>query len=262
MLSAEQMKYFATEGYLGPFDLPAPQRDEWCRPARLKHVHGVLHSGTLNKEQERNQHLYSASLVQLVTAPQILDQVRTMLGDNVLLWVAHILSRAPGSGGQAWHSDSINQYIRGLHISVALTDMNRENGCLSVIPGSHLYRTSLWAHEQSKGLDRCDADSIVRLADESAPWNAPHSLRHMELSGGQYFFTWGGLWHGVGSNRTKRPRVACVARYCRPDFQCRDYGFRDDRITQGELQPCVLVSGSDDFRLNELRPPPTGDIFK
>jgi chlorinating enzyme len=262
MLSAEQMKFFATEGYLGPFDLAQAQRDAWLQPARLKHVHQVLHGGVLTKEQERNQHLYSASLLQLVTAPQILDQVRSMIGEDVLLWVAHVLSRVPGSGGQAWHSDSINQYIRGIHVSIALTDMNRDNGCLSVVPGSHLYRTSLWAYEQSKGLDRRDPDGIVRLADDSAPWNAPHKVVNMELTAGQYFYTWGGLWHGVGSNRTKRPRMACVARYCRPDFQCRDYGFRDDRITAGELQPCLLVHGRDDFRLNELRPVPEGDIFQ
>ncbi len=261
MLSAEQMNFFSTEGYLGPFELPSPRREEWHEPARLKQIHHVLGSGKLTKEQERNQHLYSTSLLELVTAPQILDQVRTMLGDNVLLWVAHVLSRVPGSGGQAWHSDSINQYIRGIHVSIALTDMTLDNGCLSFVPGSHMYRTSLWAYEQSKGLDRRDGDSILRLADESAPWKAPHSIRNMELRAGQYFYTWGGLWHGVGKNRTQRPRMACVARYCRPDFQCRDYGFRDDRITAGELQPCLLVHGRDDFRLNDVRHGPAGDIF-
>ncbi|OGT79459.1 MAG: hypothetical protein A3H91_05830 [Gammaproteobacteria bacterium RIFCSPLOWO2_02_FULL_61_13] len=255
------MHAFARDGYLGPFELPAPQREHWLQPERLKQVHQVLHGGTLTKEQERNQHLYSASLVGLATAPPILDHVRTMLGDNVLLWVAHILSRVPGSGGQAWHSDAINQYIRGIHASIALTDMTLDNGCLSFVPGSHLYRTSLWAYEQSKGLDRRDADSILRLADESAPWNAPHSIRNMELRAGQYFYTWGGLWHGVGKNRTQRPRMACVARYCRPDFQCRDYGFRDDRIVAGDLQPCLLIHGQDEFRLNEIKPAPSDDIF-
>ncbi|MBI1733493.1 MAG: phytanoyl-CoA dioxygenase family protein [Gammaproteobacteria bacterium] len=261
MLSTADMNAFARDGFVGPFELPAPQREHWLQPGRLKQIHQVLNGGKLNKEQERNQHLYSASLLNLVTAPPILEQVCTMLGENVLLWVAHILSRAPGSGGQAWHSDSINQYIRGIHASIALTDMTLENGCLSVVPGSHLFRTSLWAHEQARGLDRRDADSILRLADESAPWNAPHALRHMELHAGQYFFTWGGLWHGVGKNDTPRPRIACVGRYCRPDFQCRDYGFRDDRIALGELQPCLLIRGRDDFHLNDIRLPPAGDIY-
>ena len=255
------MNAFARDGFLGPFELPTSQRDHWLPSVRLKQVHQVLSGGTLTKEQERNQHLYSASLVNLVTAPSILDQVRTMLGDDVLLWVAHILSRVPGAGGQPWHTDSINQYIRGIHVSIALTDMTQDNGCLSFIPGSHLFRTSLWAHEQARGLDRRDPDSILRLADASAPWNAPHGIRHMDLTAGQYFYTWGGLWHGVGQNRTQRPRMACVARYCRPDFQCRDYGFRDDRIVSGDLQPCLLLHGQDDFHLNDLRPPPKADIF-
>ncbi len=261
MLTAADMNAFARDGFLGPFELPAAQRDVWLQPRHLKDIHQVLTGGRLSREQERNQHLYSRSLVDLVSAPAILEQVGTMLGENILLWVAHILSRLPGSGGQPWHSDSINQYIRGIHVSIALTDMTRENGCLSVIPGSHLFRTSLWAYEQSRGLDRTDATAVLRLADASAPWNAPHEVRHMELRAGQYFFTWGGLWHGVGSNRTQRPRMACVARYCRPDFQCRDYGFRDDRIVAGDLQPCLLIRGQDEFRLNDVRTGPGGDIF-
>lgn len=261
MLTAEQMNGFATDGFLGPFDLPAAQKEMWTERKRLAEVHRVLSGGKLTREQDRNQHLYSASLLALVTTPGLLGQVRTMLGENVLLWVAHIIARAPGSGGQPWHSDSINQYIRGIHASIALTDMTSANGCLSVIPGSHLFRTSLWAAEQSTGLDRRDGDAVRRLADQSAPWNAPHEVRQMEVHAGQYFFTWGGLWHGVGTNATSVPRMACVARYCRPDFVCRDYGFRDDRIVEGDMQACVLVHGEDRFRLNDVRPTPRDDIF-
>jgi ectoine hydroxylase-related dioxygenase (phytanoyl-CoA dioxygenase family) len=261
MLSAADMEFFSAHGFLGPFELPPALREELMPEAYLRRVRQVLDSGRLGRDKARNQHLYSSSLVRLASHPEILDKVRAMLGEDVLLWVAHILARKSGTGGQVWHSDSINQYVRGIHVSLALTDMTRKNGCLSLIRGTHLYRTSLWAYEQSKGLDRNDTDAIVKLADESAPWHAPHKVELMEITAGQYFFTWGGLWHGVGPNNTNETRMACVARYVRPDFQCRDHGMRDDRIHPGELQPCLLVHGRDDFKLNDLRSAPAEDIF-
>lgn len=260
-LSSDEMREFARLGYIGPFDLPAAVSEKFTNPAFLRNVVKVLGGGSLNPEKIRNQHLYSSSLVELVTAPAILDRVRTMLGDDILLWVAHIMARRPGTGGQKWHSDAINQYLRGIHASVALTDMTMSNGCLSVIAGSHLYRTSLWAREDAMQFDRNDVGAVAQLADTAAPWNAPHHVRHMELRAGQFFFTWGGLWHGVGPNRTNSTRMACVARYVRPDFRCRDYGFRDDCITVGDPLPCLLVHGRDTFRLNDIRPRPRGDIF-
>lgn len=249
------------QGYLGPFDLPAPVVEEFTSGAYLGRVEAVLGGRVVGREKSRNQHLYSRSLVKIVTTEAILDRVTSMLGDDVLLWVAHILAREPGSGGQKWHTDAINQYIRGIHVSIALTEMTQRNGCLSLIPGSHLYRASLWAHEESMGLDRNDIGAVLALADDAAPWNAPHSVVHMEVQPGQFFFTWGGLWHGVGVNATDKSRIACVARYLRPDFRCCDHGFRDDRIDSGELQPCLLVHGTDRFGLNDIRPHPTGDIF-
>src|SRR5262249_29699844 len=102
----------------------------------------------------------------------------------------------------------------------------------------------------------------VRLADEIAPWHAPHAVKHMELRPGQFFLTWGGLWHGVGANHTKSPRVAAVARYARTDMECRDYGFNDFTIEKGEKLPCLLVSGKDDFGLNDIREAPQDDFGK
>lgn len=260
MLSADEMRRFAETGYLGPFDLPADVQSRFAGQDYLERVRMALASG-LPREQMRNQHLYSRSLLEFVSVPAILDRVRAILGDDVLLWVAHYMAREPDSGGQKWHTDAINQYTRGLHVSIAMTDMTQANGCLSLIPGSHLYRPSLWAREQAGLLDRFDSDAVRAFADREAWWNAPHDVRPMALHAGQFFFTWGGLWHFVSPNRTPQTRIACVARYVRTDFRCCDHGYRDDRIEPGDPQPCVLVHGQDRFGLNDVRARPDRDLF-
>jgi hypothetical protein len=83
----------------------------------------------------------------------------------------------------------------------------------------------------------------------------------MELEPGQFFLTWGGLWHSVGGNESGKLRMAAVARFARTDFCVRDYGYDDSMIQHGKRLPCVVVSGTDTFHLNRTEPPPTGDIY-
>jgi non-haem Fe2+, alpha-ketoglutarate-dependent halogenase len=255
MLTAEQLRSFERLGVLGPFSLPSPT--------------AILSQGAqvsqrlsqLSESVKRQQHRHSRKVFELVTSAALMSDVTQILGPDVVLWVAHLISRAQGDRGQEWHVDSINQLIRGLHVSIAFDDVGPENGCIRFIPGTHMYRASLAALGDRRIIDPWRDDSLVRLADQVAPWNAPHSVVTMNMRAHQYYFTWGGLWHSVGRNHTRTPRVQAVARFARTDVTCRDYGYRDDRIRNGGKLPCILVSGEDRFGLNALHTAPEHDIF-
>lgn len=180
------------------------------------------------------------------------------MGSDVLLWLAHVTALESRAKGRVWHSDIINQHVRGIHVSIALTDMNAKSGCLRLVPSSHLYRASLSSIEDIPGDDDPTA---LALADQIAPWNAPHRVVEMEIKSGQFFFTWGGLWHSVGTNHTEIPRCSVVARYARTDVTCTDYGIDDSKINDIKKLPCLLVSGRDDFGLNLILDQPINDIF-
>jgi hypothetical protein len=278
MLSNDDIDFFERAGYVGPFDLPPQTFAAFmaARSARLRErvEDGSIafyttqrgtdtegHPGYLTHYERRNQHLNSKSLVELVTTPAILDRVRALIGPDILLWVAHVMGRTPGEVGQRWHIDTLNMYVRGIHVSVALSDMNADNGCLRLIPGTHLYRASLDLPISSGAMGQFDDAACVRFADQVAPWHAPHEVKLMQLRAGQFFFMWGGLWHAVGPNQTDRSRIACVARFARTDMSCRAYGPRDNHIDSGAQLPCLLVSGEDRFGLNHLHQAPETDIF-
>src|SRR5262249_25624812 len=131
----EELRSFERTGYWGPHDLP-PELLEPYREGRLQRLIPLWDTST-DLERKRSQHLFSKSLVQLVTSAPIVERVNAALGRDVLLWTAHVVSRLAGSDGQPWHSDAINQYLRGLHLSLALSATHRKNGCMKVIPGTH-----------------------------------------------------------------------------------------------------------------------------
>lgn len=259
MLSAEEIQTFEQQGFLGPFTLDPgflrDYKDTYCQ--RLitrfsKPMAGAVYSSL---------HLHSASFFNLMCSPPIIERVKSLLGPSVLMWLATAFTRPPKSPGVPWHSDSINQYLRGVHVSLAITNMTPANGCLQLIPKTHLYRASLRAASDAKLMRDSLVSEGARYADEIAPWNAPHSVVSMNLQPFQFFFMWGGTWHMVGENATSHVRVAAVARFARTDVTCKDYGFSDCVIADGRKLPCVLVSGQDDFHLNDFHDPPQGDIF-
>lgn len=265
MLSGTDLEQFFREGYAGPFDLPQQFVRPYTQPGFLESVCDYFrtqsHGGaTAFCDRLRNQHLYSNSLCTLVSEESLLSRVRSLLGPDLLLWLGHVAPRLPGETGQQWHVDADNRYVRGIHVSIALSDNTVDNGCLQLIPGSHLFRASLDAAASAALIDRRDSRSILRYASETAPWKE-HAILPMSLRSGQYFVMSEGMWHFVGANITGACRLNVVARYARTDVTCRNYGYSDSEIDTGELLSCILVSGRDRFGINRIVARPSDDIF-
>ncbi len=261
--------FFEKQGYVGPFNLgrrdsvfavynasspvpkvsrPRKQRYLLLKKALVESIKSARRPGserpTVAHDQIRTKPVYD-----LATESQILDDVSDLLGDDILLWKSTAIRREPGTQGQAWHVDLINERVRGVHVSVAVTDMTLRNGCLQLIPGTHRYQVDLRAIAEAGECDLSDALSMVALADRLHPENAPHKVLAMEMLAGQYFFTRGGLWHGVGSNFDDHSRIALVARFARTDVEVKN--FREEYV------PSILVRGEDSHRLNFLKDAPT-----
>ncbi|MFY7805665.1 MAG: phytanoyl-CoA dioxygenase family protein, partial [Limnoraphis robusta] len=206
----------------------------------------------------RIAHITSKLVYDLSTEPQILDDVADFLGSNLLFWMAETIVREPGHDGhivkktgQIWHIDVINGWIKGVHTSIAVTDMTMKTGCLLVIPGTHKYDADLPALEEAGECDLTDASSLLRLADRMHPENAPHQIKAIEMKAGQYCFTRGGIWHGVSRNNDTRTRFGLVARFARPDVEIKNFA--------GNPIPCIVVRGEDSHQLNLLKTPPEKD---
>lgn len=86
-----------------------------------------------------NPHLFGITR-DVATSPAAADIVADLLGDDIDVFQSMLILKNPGAWGQPWHQDSLyfnfdQQPQVGLWL--AISDATLENGCLSVLPGSH-----------------------------------------------------------------------------------------------------------------------------
>ncbi|MEU4608090.1 phytanoyl-CoA dioxygenase family protein [Kribbella sp. NPDC023972] len=137
-----------------------------------------------------------------------LDEVMTvLLGRSPYAVQTMIYFKPPGSRGQALHQD--NFYLKaepGTCIAawMALDRVDRANGCLEVVPGSH--RWPILCTEK--------ADTKVSFTDITVPLPEPDAAVPVEMEPGDVLFFHGALVHGSAPNvTTDRFRRALIGHY-------------------------------------------------
>ncbi|MRD46374.1 phytanoyl-CoA dioxygenase family protein [Caenimonas koreensis DSM 17982] len=220
-LSPDEVRRFADEGWVKPaFRLPPVQvahmrtalddliaRNPGVRPEKLvsAHVEGRGRDGD-NGEGVRG----SAAFLELARDAAIVELVSGVIGDDVILWGCHVFCKPPIEGFETpWHQDGHYWPIRPLAtctVWVALEDSKADNGCLRVIPGSHLPR-KLYDHLHE---DRTDLTLNQRMAagtfDEAA-------AADVELEAGEMSLHDVYLIHGARANTSTRRRTGVALRY-------------------------------------------------
>ena len=102
-----------------------------------------------------NCHLLFPWLHELTHLTKILDEVEKLIGPDILLWSASFFIKDPGSKSfVSWHQDSTYWGLKPLEIVtawLAFTPSKTSNGCMRVIPGSHLRGQS--AHKDTFSED-------------------------------------------------------------------------------------------------------------
>ena len=139
-LTPDQVEHFRREGYAYPFDAIGA-----TEAARLRALieHYEKESGQdANAALKIKGHLAFPALVELGRNPRILDAVEDLIGPNILLFGASIFAKDGGDPRYvSWHQDSayfgLSEHEE-VTAWVGLTDANEENGCLRVLPGSHV----------------------------------------------------------------------------------------------------------------------------
>lgn len=224
----------------------------------------------LRAEQERVKPEWSKGLAAASRAffeigchPVILDHVRKILGNDIILWGASIQSRVPGAV-HPWHSDmeTCAPDARAVSVWLGLEGTTRESSLLA-IPGSHLYGPTIQEVRKEHGKARNDttANDVLTWARER---DATAVLDQPEVTDGEALIFDGRLWHG-SDNRSQAPRHALLLQFAAADMAIRipdltqlDWPFR---FLESPLPPCVLVSGNASDSHNRIVPPPYANGF-
>jgi ectoine hydroxylase-related dioxygenase (phytanoyl-CoA dioxygenase family) len=220
LLSEAEVRQYHEQGYLVPsFRLPAAIVDRLrdaldrllrdnpgVRPEKLVSAHLARSGGRANDEGVRGQ----SEFLTLARNEQILDAVEQLIGPDIILWGCHVFCKPAGDGHETpWHQDGHYWPIRPLAtctVWVALDESVTENGCLRVIPRSHLARTSHpHLHE-----DRQDLALQQRLSEDSFDAGSAVDL---ELHPGKMSMHDVYMIHGAQANRSAKRRAGVALRY-------------------------------------------------
>ena len=176
----------------------------------------------------------------LATHPRVLDTVEAVLGPDVMLLASNFFCKYPaderGERFVAWHQDVTYWGLeppRAITAWIAIDDADVENGCMSVIPGSH--RLGLLEHSKS---DR--AGNLLSINQEvpDALFDERRAVS-MPLWAGQASLHDGMLLHGSHPNRSSRRRCGLAVRFTTPDVR-----QVSPNSVRGYYRP-VLVRGID-----------------
>lgn len=230
MLSQEQQRQYASDGFLFPIDVLTPEEVAYFRAA-VEELEGRVearHKGPLISEC----HLNFGWAYDLVRHPAILDVVEDIIGPNILVHSASIFSKAAYDPSfVSWHQDGHYWHLsrpRLVSAWIALSESTVENGCMRVIPGTHTMRLDHTAMMHEDNMLR-SGNTVANEVDESRAVD-------LVLKAGQMSLHHVNTLHGSKPNRSAVKRIGFAIRYMATDVhQAADH------------YEVLLARGRDDY---------------
>ncbi len=170
-LSDENVSFYRQHGYW-LYRQPVFSPDKFARLQSIFEEHLADKGDKLSDELD-TPHFRDPRLLEFLLADEILDLVEPILGPDILLWSSHFISKEPYTGRETpWHEDSaywrgrFDSYDRIVTVWLALDPSTRSNGCMRVIPGSHVNGFSHYVPVDPK--DHTFGLAIPDVPEESA----------------------------------------------------------------------------------------------
>jgi hypothetical protein len=221
LLTPAQVDGYKRDGYVFPIRaFTADQALAYRR--RLEETEaragGPLRAGLRNKP-----HLFLTWAAEIVRHPAILDAVEDVLGPNLLCWSSSFFIKdAHDPGYVSWHQDSTYWGLSQPDIVtawVALSVSDVPNGCMRVVPGSHL-------KDQLPHKDTFAANNLLTRGQEVQVEVNEQDAVNILLQPGEFSLHHVRIVHGSEPNRADYRRIGYAIRYL-PTYVKQVVGARD-----------------------------------
>ena len=246
-LTHEQVESFRRDGFVrGPKVLDGGHVDELVaelhrvilddNPSTPKPVRKINMTSDPARPLWQIVNIWQASSAyrQLISHPIIVEGIAQLTDASSLrIWHDQIQFKPEESGGaNPWHQDAplwpIIEPMTEVSAWVALDDVDEGNGCMSMVPGSHLWGENMSFVESLR--------SFTELPAEFA--GHPLQVRTCPVSRGEVHFHHALTWHGSAANTSGRPRRAVALHYMTGETR---YVAAGDH----PMKPLVTVSDGD-----------------
>jgi phytanoyl-CoA hydroxylase len=203
-LTQQQVERYHQEGYVLTGRIIDDATLEMLRREEAR-FRGTLGPGELTVFRNQLCH-HSAVIREVATRGAHLDWVEQLVGPNVCLWFNQYVTKMPdahsGKSEFPWHQDngySVIDPATNVTIWIALDDVDEQNGCVWVVPGSH--QRGLLPH-RAKNADSWHLS--VTVEGDGVP---------ARMKAGEAVVFSGLTLHRSKLNHTDRPRRAFFLEY-------------------------------------------------
>ena len=210
MLSQTDVEFFRANGYL----LPGVQMFSEEKLAALEGIFNehLADKGDKLSDELDTPHYRDHRLLDYLLSDEVLDTVEPLIGPDIALWSSHFISKDPFTGRETpWHEDStfwngrFSAYDGIVTVWLALENAStRENGCMRVVPGTHLsfgsseyVPTDMTTKTFHAEIAQVDEDKAVDF----------------ELQRGEFSLHDGRIVHGAKANHSAVRRTGYTMRY-------------------------------------------------
>jgi hypothetical protein len=201
---------FRSNGYLLP-------HRQLFSPEKLDALEGIFDEhlsdkGSKLSDELDTPHFRDPRLLDYLLSDEVLDLVEPLVGPDIALWTSHFISKDPFTGRSTpWHEDSafwngrLSAYDHIVTVWLALGPSNRTNGCMRVVPGSHL--------EGGFHDNYVATDMSVQTFHAEIPDVDESQAVDFELERGEFSMHDGRIVHGAKPNTSPVRRTGYTMRY-------------------------------------------------
>ena len=250
MLSKTEVETFHKQGFIGPFCLYSYSEMKQIRVQleyeatqfAIPNIMGRTaeqFAGVHKFNSGHNLHLDCPSILNLSRHPGIINRMRCILGEDLLLWRTNFFIKEPGGVEIPWHQDSPYWPLEP-HIAcsawIAIDPSTKGNGCVQVIPGSHF-----------KKIPHITAPTGMNLATMADPdyYDVKEAI-DLEMKPGEIIFFNNYILHHSFSNHSTIRRMGFAIRVIPTLVKVLHYDDQNHKLLQ--------VSGKDNLHFNKVAP--------
>jgi ectoine hydroxylase-related dioxygenase (phytanoyl-CoA dioxygenase family) len=241
-LTKQEIAFFHQNGYLGPIAACSPDEMVMIRAEIERDVLATNGPNPKNKFQSR--HMDQPVVYNLATCPAILERMKCLYGQDLILWATFFFVKEPGGKEIPWHQD-LNYWplepVINISAWIAIDPATIENSCVRIIPGSH---KKVLPHTGSP-----DGMAFQEMADPKF-FDASQAI-NMELKPGEFFLFNEKLLHQSEPNRSQKRRIGMTVRVTVPFVK-----LEQDSPPLHPGHEALLIAGKDCMEFNRLGKPP------
>ncbi len=256
----------------GDYELDTTMKDDFLIPWSTE-ITEEYKKNLPNAMNQANRHLDDEQLLNLFKHPAITERAAQLLGPDLILWRTKFFEILPGLATKLHqasrfyedHQESQSpitpeddESLSQVTCWIALTDTNKENGCMMIFPGTNqeIYPLKLgevthaWMNSPYRGRES--------KIDYPGKLPQPH---YIEMKAGQFYLFTERIIHGSVENKTNKSRWGLSGRIVTTSTRIYtkkmlETSYRS-KYTKVNLKldkwRAVLLRGEDRFRYNRYR---------